>query len=97
MIWESMFTMPRCLKRRSGELKPDIVIVTTLSLLKDVYDVLMVCAENGINAITTCEEAIYPWNSSPELTRKLDETAKKTGGNDNRCGSAGSAVVFDGE
>lgn len=66
-------------KKEIGELKPDIVIVTTLSLLKDVYDVLMVCAENGINAITTCEEAIYPWNSSPELTRKLDETAKKTG------------------
>ncbi|HIU26224.1 MAG TPA: dihydrodipicolinate reductase [Candidatus Copromorpha excrementigallinarum] len=60
-------------------LKPDIVIVTTLSLLKDVYDVLMVCAEKGINAITTCEEAIYPWNSSPELTERLDEAAKKTG------------------
>ena len=61
------------------ELKPDIVIVTTLSLLKDIYDVLLICAENGINVITTCEEAIYPWNSSPEITKKLDYVAKKTG------------------
>lgn len=61
------------------EIKPDIVVVTTLSLLKDVYEVLMICAESGINAITTCEEAIYPWNSSPELTKKLDEAARKTG------------------
>ncbi len=58
---------------------PDIVVVTTLSLLKDVYEILMICAENGVNAITTCEEAIYPWNSSPALTKKLDEAAKKTG------------------
>ena len=40
------------------QLKPDIVVVTTQSLVKDVYPVLKICAENGINAITSCEEAI---------------------------------------
>ena len=76
------------------KLKPDIAVVTTLSLLKDVYDILMICAKNGVNAITSCEEAIYPWNSSPELTKKLDEAAKKTGvtitgsgAQDLQCGS----------
>ncbi len=32
-----------------------------------------------MNAISTCEEAFYPWNSSVALTRELDELAKKTG------------------
>ena len=39
----------------------------------------MVCAKNGVNAITTNEEAIFPMNSSPSLTREVDALAKKTG------------------
>ena len=62
-----------------SELKPDICIVTTMSLLKDVYDALYVCAKLGINAITTCEEAFFPLNSNPVLTKKIDEKAKETG------------------
>ena len=57
---------------------PDIAIVTTMSLIKDVEEALMLCAKLGINAITTCEEAFFPWNSNPEVTKKLDEMAKKT-------------------
>ena len=59
------------------QVKPDIVIVTTMSLFKDVEDALLLCAELGINAITTCEEAFYPANSNPKLTQKIDELAKK--------------------
>lgn len=58
---------------------PDIVIVTTMSLMKDVNDALMLCAKLGVNAITTCEEAFYPMNSNPGITTKLDEVAKQTG------------------
>ncbi len=61
------------------ETKPDIAIVTTMSLLNDVEEPLMLCAELGINAITTCEEAFFPMNSNPNLTKKLDELAKKNG------------------
>ena len=61
------------------EVKPDIVIVTTMSLFNDVEDALMLCAKLGINAITTCEEAFYPANSNPELTKKIDELAKQNG------------------
>ncbi|MEI3355921.1 MAG: dihydrodipicolinate reductase [Clostridia bacterium] len=60
------------------ETKPDIAIVTTMSLIKDVEDALMLCARLGINAITTCEEAFYPMNSNPAITKRLDEMAKKT-------------------
>ena len=65
--------------------KPDIAIVTTMSLLKDLSDPLLLCAELGINTITTCEEAFYPENSNPTLTNKIDELAKK-----NNCTITGS-------
>ena len=61
------------------ETKPDIAIITTMSLIKDVEESLMLCAKLGINAITTCEEAFYPMNSNPEVTRKIDEMAKQMG------------------
>ena len=60
------------------ETKPDIVIVTTMSLFSDVEDALMLCAKLGINAITTCEEAFFPMNSNPTATKKIDEMAKQT-------------------
>ena len=59
------------------ELKPDICIITTMSLFNDCKDALMLCASLGINAITTCEEAFYPMNSNPKLTKELDEMAKR--------------------
>jgi len=58
--------------------KPDICIITTMSLFNDVYDAFEICAKLGINAISTCEEAFYPINSNPTLTKKLDEIAKST-------------------
>ncbi len=67
------------------QVNPDIVIVTTMSLLSDVKDALMLCAKLGINAITTCEEAFFPWNSNPNATREIDEMAKK-----NNCTITGS-------
>lgn len=65
--------------------KPDICVVTTRSLIAELEEPLMMCAELGINAITTCEEAFYPINSNPNLTKKIDETAKK-----NNCTITGS-------
>lgn len=68
-----------------NSLKPDCVIVTTMSLLADVEDALMTCAKCGVNAITTCEEAFFPMNSNPTLTSKIDKLAKE-----NSCTITGS-------
>ena len=65
--------------------KPDVCIITTMSLLSDLEDAMMLCAELGINAITTCEEAFFSYNSNPNLTKKIDELAKK-----NNCTITGS-------
>lgn len=65
--------------------KPDVCIITTMSLLSDLEEAMLLCAELGINAITTCEEAFYSYNSNPNLTKKIDELAKK-----NNCTITGS-------
>ena len=64
-------------KELLSELKPDICVVTTRSLFSEIEEPFMLCAELGINAITTCEEAFYPQNSNPKLVEKIDELAKK--------------------
>jgi len=65
--------------------KPDVCIITTMSLLSDLEDAMLLCAELGINAVTTCEEAFYSWNSNPSLTSKIDKLAKE-----NNCTITGS-------
>ncbi|MCF4115161.1 MULTISPECIES: NAD(P)H-dependent amine dehydrogenase family protein [Dethiosulfovibrio] len=62
-----------------GSIKPDACIVTTMSLMKDLNDPFMICAKNGINAISTCEEAFYPWNSSCKITEEIDDLAREKG------------------
>lgn len=57
--------------------RPDICVITTRSLISELEEPYMLCAELGINAISTCEEAFYPQNSNPTLTNKIDELAKK--------------------
>jgi len=64
------------IERVFAETKPDICIITTRSLMKDVEEVMMACANSGVNAVTTCEEAIFPWNSSPSITERIDRAAK---------------------
>lgn len=60
--------------------KPDVVIVTTRSLISELEEVLTICAECGVNAITTCEEAFFPQNSNPTVFNKIDKLARK-----NKC------------
>lgn len=57
--------------------QPDVCIIATRSTVAELEDIFTICAKNGVNAITTCEEALYPWNSSPALTKKLDALAKE--------------------
>ena len=72
-------------KKVLTETNPDVCIVTTMSLMQDLEDALTLCASLGVNAITTCEEAFYPANSSPAITEKIDKLAKE-----NNCTITGS-------
>lgn len=67
------------------ECDADCAIVAVSSLMTDMVPHLELCAEHGVSAITTCEEALYPWTTSPAITNRLDRLAKENG-----CTIAGS-------
>jgi len=57
----------------------DIAVVSIFSQMDRMYPHFKKCVENGLNVITPAEEALYPWEISPELAANLDKLAKKHG------------------
>lgn len=58
------------------ETKPNVAIITTMSFLNDIEEVLRICIKNGVNVLTTCEEAFYAKISNPYLYEEIDSLAK---------------------
>ena len=65
------------LKEGLKKAKPDVCVITTSYVIKNEQDIYIACLDLGINVITTCEEAFYPYNSNKELAEELDKYAKE--------------------
>jgi 4-hydroxy-tetrahydrodipicolinate reductase len=61
------------------ETRTDVCICATRSTVAELEEAFTAASNAGADAISTCEEALYPWNSSPDITRRLDALAKKNG------------------
>ncbi|AFZ73857.1 NAD(P)H-dependent amine dehydrogenase family protein [Natronobacterium gregoryi] len=62
-----------------SETNADVAAVAVVTPMEEMYPHLARCLENGVNAITTSEEALYPWTTAPELTTRLDRKARENG------------------
>lgn len=59
--------------------EPDAVLVVTGSRLESVAPVVMTAIEHGADVISSCEELVWPWETSPERARDIDEAATRAG------------------
>lgn len=61
------------------DLKPELTLLATGSFVDEVFPQIKMILEAGSNCISTAEEMAYPWNVAPELSKEIDEIAKKNG------------------
>jgi len=57
--------------------RPDVAIITTISSLKDIVSQIEELVNYGINVVSSCEELTFPWETFPELSKRIDGLAKK--------------------
>ena len=61
------------------DVSADAVILTTVSGMKQISKQIEEIVRFSIPVVSTCEELVHPWNTHPELSRSLDDIAKKNG------------------
>ncbi len=57
----------------------DVAVLATVSDLRRIVPQLEEVMEQGLPAVTTCEELVFPWHSALETAARLDQLAKKQG------------------
>ena len=57
----------------------DMAVVSVASYLNVMFDHFRICLEHGVNVVTTEEEAVWPWNTAPELATQIDSIARGHG------------------
>lgn len=60
-----------------SQTKPDVVLHTTSSWLKKVYEQLIELIKANVNVVSTAEELSYPWWKGPKLAAEIDKLAKE--------------------
>lgn len=59
--------------------RPDVVVHTTSSFLEKMYDQLILCANAGVNVVSSTEELSYPYDRHPSISEEIDLVAKENG------------------
>ena len=60
-----------------SEREVDIVVLTTSSSLEQIRPQIIEIVNFGKNVVSTCEELMYPWLSSPSVAKEIDSAARE--------------------
>lgn len=63
--------------RLLARVRPDVVLHSTGSYLKDVMPQLVKIMDAGADVISTCEELAYPFLKHPDISKQLDKRAQE--------------------
>lgn len=55
---------------------PDVAVVTTVSEIDRLEPQITPLIEAGVHVVSTCEELSYPWVTQPEISARIDRSAK---------------------
>jgi len=64
-------------KKLLARTKPDIVLHSTGSYLKEIKPQLLEIMRSGADIVSTCEELSYPFLKNPAIARELDAAARR--------------------
>jgi 4-hydroxy-tetrahydrodipicolinate reductase len=64
-------------KKLLAKTKPNLILHSTGSYLKDVKPQLLEIMKSGADIISTCEELSYPYLKNPKIAKELDTAARK--------------------
>ena len=59
--------------------QPDVVIIATTSLLRELLPQVRLCVAARTHVISTCEELVYPFTDNPHAAGLIDTAAREAG------------------
>ena len=62
-----------------ADLKPDVVLHTTISFLDKIEGQLKTCIEAGAHVVSSSEELFWPFERDPDFSRRIDKAAREAG------------------
>jgi 4-hydroxy-tetrahydrodipicolinate reductase len=63
-------------RRLLRKAKPDVVVLSTFSTIKDVKPQVLALVKKGVNVVTTCEELAFPTPAHQAAAREIDRSAR---------------------
>jgi len=58
-------------------IEADIALIAVYAEMDRSFPLFRKCIENNMNVITTCDESLYPWTTSPGIAAALDRLARE--------------------
>ncbi len=58
---------------------PEVALVTTVSSIVSFESQIVELAKAKLHIVSTCEELFFPWNTQPEVSKRIDKVCRENG------------------